>query len=210
MNTESLIRTLASQASRPLVGIRVLMGAALGAGAAVSLLLFRAFFEPRADLALAIQGHAFATKLAVVVLLAVTAGGLLAPVARPYPVRVARRLGLAPMLLAVAVIVELVANPAHSWSTRVLGRDVLHCLGAIPLLSLPPALCLFAALRRGAPANAARAGAIAGLAAAGIGARLYALACPRDSSLFVAIWYSLAIGAVTAAGAFAGRRWLRW
>jgi len=210
MNTENLVRALAVDASRPVIGIRVLMGAALGAGVAVSLMLFRLLFEPRADLEIAIRGHAFATKLAVVVLLAVSAGGLLAPVARPFPVRVLPRLSLAPLLLAVAVIVELFAAPAGSWSARVLGRDVLHCLAAIPLLSLPPALFLFAALRRGAPANAAVAGAIAGMAAAGIGATLYALACPRDSSLFVAVWYSLAIGAVTVAASLAGRRWLCW
>jgi hypothetical protein len=210
MNTESLVRALAADASRPVIGIRVLMVAALGAGAAVSLVLFRLLFEPRADLAVAIQGHAFATKLAVVMLLGVTAGGLLAPVARPFAVRVLPPLSVAPLLLAIAVIVELVGAPAAGWSSRVLGHDVLHCLGAIPLLSLPPALCLFAALRRGAPADAARAGTVASLAAAGVGATLYALACPRDSSLFVAIWYSLAIAAVAVAGRFAGRRWLRW
>ena len=210
MKTENLVRVLAADAARPVIGIRVLMGAALGAGAAVSLLLFRLLFEPRPDLATAIQGHAFATKIAVVVLLAITAGGLLSPVARPFPVRVLPRLSVAPTLLAIAVFVELVAAPTSSWPARVLGRDVFHCLAAIPLLSLPPALCLFAALRRGAPANSSVAGAIAGLAAAGVGATLYALACPRDSSLFVALWYSLAIGGVTAAGFFAGRRWLRW
>lgn len=210
MNTENLIRVLAADAARPVIGIRVLMGAALGLGAAVSLALFRLLFEPRADLADAIQGHAFATKLSVVLLLAVTAGGLLGPVARPLPVRVMPRLSLAPTLLAVAVILELVTAPATTLPARVFGPDVLHCLAAIPLLSLPPALCLFAALRRGAPANTTKAGTVAGLAAGGIGATLYALACPQDSPLFVALWYSLAIGAVTTLGSIAGRRWLRW
>ena len=210
MNTENLIRALAADASRPLVGLRVLLGAALGAGTALSLLLFRLLLEPRADLAEAIRGHAFATKLGVVLVLAVTAAGLLAPVARPFPVRVMPRMSLAPLLLAFAVLIEIIAPPASSWTSRVFGKDVLHCLAAIPLLSAPPALCLFAALRRAAPANGSMAGAIAGLAAAGIGATLYALACPRDSSLFVAIWYSLAIAAVAVAGRFAGRRWLRW
>jgi len=210
MNTENLVRALVADAARPVIGIRTHLLAALGIGTAISLLLFRLLFEPRADLAHAIQGHAFATKLGVVALLAVTAIGLLAPAARPLPVRALPRLGVAPVVLAVAVLAELMTAPVHSWPGRVFGADVVHCLVSIPLLALPTALCLFMALRRGAPANAALAGTIAGLAAGGIGASLYALACPQDSSLFVALWYSLAIGALAKLGSVAGRRWLRW
>jgi hypothetical protein len=210
MKTENLIRVLAADASRPVIGIRALMIGALGIGAALSLVLFRLVLEPRADMADAIHGPGLALKLAVVLLLAVTAGGLLAPVARPLPTRTWPRLGLAPLLLAVAVIIELAIVPPGDWPARVLGPNVVHCLGSIPLLSAPPALCLFFAMRRGAPASASRAGAIAGLAAGGVGACLYALACPEDSSLFVALWYTLAIGTVTALCSVAGRRWLRW
>src|SRR4029079_9438601 len=145
MNTQNLIRALAADATRPVIGIRVLMGAALGLGAGLSLALFRLLFEPRADLAHALEGHAFALKIIVVVLLAVTAGSVWGPVARPRPVRVVSRLSLAPTLLAIAVIVELATAPASTLPARVFGPDVLHCLAAIPLLSLPPALCLFAA-----------------------------------------------------------------
>jgi hypothetical protein len=210
MKTENLIRALAADAARPVVGIRTQLGVALAVGTAASMVLFRLLLKPRPDLADAIHGRPFLLKATIVLLLAVTTGGLLASVARPLPAPTLRRLAFAPLLLATAVIVELVSVPAGGWLSRVDGPNVLHCLGSIPLLSLPPALCLFFAMRRGAPASTALAGAIAGLAAAAVGASLYALACPEDSPLFIALWYSLAIGAVTALGSFAGRRWLRW
>ena len=51
---------------------------------------------------------------------------------------------------------------------------------------------------------------LAGAAAAGIAATLYAANCPDDSPLFVASWYPLATMIVVAVGAFAGERLLRW
>ena len=71
-------------------------------------------------------------------------------------------------------------------------------------------LPLCSALRQGAPEHPALAGAAAGLLAGAIGAALYATHCPDDSPLFVAAWYSLAIGFVVALGAVAGARLLRW
>jgi hypothetical protein len=54
------------------------------------------------------------------------------------------------------------------------------------------------------------AGAVAGLAAGGIAATLYAAHCTDDSPLFVATWYTLAIAILTGTGAFAGRVFARW
>ena len=65
------------------------------------------------------------------------------------------------------------------------------------------------ALRAGAPEEPFFAGAVAGVAAAGIGASVYALHCPEDSPLFMAVWYSLAAFAMAVIGAASGR-WLRW
>jgi hypothetical protein len=113
-------------------------------------------------------------------------------------------------LLLAGVLLELLTLPPESWAAGVLGRNVSHCLACIPLLSLAPASCLLLALRHGAPARPGLAGAVSGLAAGGLGASLYALACPEDSPLFVAAWYSLAIALVTGVCFFAGRRWLRW
>jgi len=65
-------------------------------------------------------------------------------------------------------------------------------------------------LRRSAPASPTLAGAAAGLVAALSGATLYAFHCFDDSPLFVVTWYSLAVLAVTAVGAWAGHKLLRW
>jgi hypothetical protein len=46
--------------------------------------------------------------------------------------------------------------------------------------------------------------------AGGLAAAVYATHCPDDSPLFVAAWYSLAIGFVAVLGGFLGNRILRW
>jgi len=43
-----------------------------------------------------------------------------------------------------------------------------------------------------------------------VAALMYASNCTDDSPLFVASWYPLATAIVVAAGALAGRQWLRW
>ena len=51
---------------------------------------------------------------------------------------------------------------------------------------------------------------MAGAAAAGVGALVYASSCPGDSPLFVATWYPLATLICMGVGALAGRRFLAW
>ena len=80
----------------------------------------------------------------------------------------------------------------------------------IPFLSIGPLACIMLALRQGAPTRPGLTGAVAGLAAGGIAATLYASHCTDDSPLFVATWYSLAIGIVTLLGYVIGSRFLRW
>jgi hypothetical protein len=118
---------------------------------------------------------------------------------------------LAPfLLLGAAVAMELTVVPADLWRTRLIGSNAIHCLTIIPLLSVAPLAALLIAMRGGAPQNPWIAGALAGAAAAGIAATLYASNCPDDSPLFVASWYPLATLIAVAAGAFAGDRLLRW
>jgi len=211
VKTESLIRALAADAARPVVALGPLMLAALGAGAAGSLDLFAGLLQPRPDFAASLHAFDFWTKHTVVILLAGSATVALRAVIRPLPRPPALRwLWLAPLLLAAGVLGELFTEPASAWGSLLVGHAALHCLGLIPLLSAPPALCLMLALRHAAPARPGLAGAVAGLAAGGFGACLYALSCREDSPLFVAAWYSLAVGAVTSVCYFAGRRWLRW
>ncbi|HEX6397501.1 MAG TPA: DUF1109 domain-containing protein [Steroidobacteraceae bacterium] len=210
MKTESLIRLLAADAGRPVNGIGGVLRLAWAGGAAGSLLLFELLLGPRANLAWTYSDVDFIVKIACMACLAFTAALELDAVARPLRRgRRLHRLGLAPLLLLVAVILELGATAPHTWLTSIVVRNAVVCLAAIPVLSAPPALLLMFALKRGAPTRPRVAGAIAGLASGGIGACLYAFFCPVDNALFVATWYPLAIGTVTATCAMAGR-WLRW
>jgi hypothetical protein len=94
--------------------------------------------------------------------------------------------------------------------TRLMGNNSRVCMVAIPLLSLPMLAGALIGLRHGAPARPALAGAIAGLLSAGFAATLYASHCTDDSPLFVAAWYTLSTALVTAIGALAGSRLLRF
>jgi hypothetical protein len=211
MKTEELIRALALDSGKHIASVGRLVATALSAGAAASLLLFTLALQPRPDIAAALYSPGFCLKIAAAACLALTAVTLLGETARPLPRR--RSLGvltLAPLLLVVGVAVELIVLPSDTWHARLIGRNAAHCLALIPLLSASPALCLFMALRRSAPARPGVAGLVVGLAAGGIGAILYALTCPDDSPLFVAAWYSFAIVIVSGACFIAGRRWLRW
>jgi hypothetical protein len=81
---------------------------------------------------------------------------------------------------------------------------------ASPLLALPLVAGALIGLRHGAPARPGIAGAIAGLLSAGLAATLYASHCTDDSPLFVAAWYTMATALVTAVGALAGAKLLRY
>jgi hypothetical protein len=211
MKTEELIRALAADNARPITPIgRDLLTALLG-GTALAAGVFLMTLHPRADLAQALRTPAFIYKLIVAASLAVMAAALLPGTARPlHNSRTFPLWTVAPVLLAVGVVVELCTQPAVLWLPRLVGRNALHCLALIPFLSIAPAACLFIALRRGAPIRPASAGAVAGLVGGGLGAVLYGLTCPDDSPLFVATWYSIAIVVVTGITAYAGHRLLRW
>ena len=212
MKTEDLIHVLAADAARPAIPLGRYLAAGLFVGTLLAVLLFAATLHPRADLSEAFQSPGFVYKLIMAFSLAATAAALLPQVARPMPVRQGRRtiLVVAPVLLAIGVGVELYIQPEALWLPRLVGRNAAHCLALIPLLSAAPAVCLFLALRQGAAAQPVFAGAVAGLIAGGIGSLLYALTCPDDSPLFVATWYTLAIGVTTSVAAYAGGRLLRW
>jgi hypothetical protein len=94
--------------------------------------------------------------------------------------------------------------------TRLVGSNSRICMTAIPLMSLPLLAAALLGLRHGAPARPALAGALAGLLSAGLAATLYASHCTDDSPLFVATWYTIGTALITAIGALAGSRMLRY
>jgi len=154
----------------------------------------------------------FVFKFIVSLVLATTAAIVSVPMARPLdkPSRLRPILLLAPLLLAVAVIAELAMIPASEWMRLWVGNNARVCMLSIPAIAALPLVLMLLALREAAPARPARAGAIAGLIAGGMGAFFYAAHCPDDSPLFVATWYTLGIGFVAAVGAFVGAKVLRW
>lgn len=211
MKTDDLIDLLARDTTPP-QRLRPAMGAAIATGGAISLVLFAAAIGVRPDWSLSLSSGRFLFKFVVAVALAVVA--LRAALAMSEPgasvAAPSRALLLPPVLLVGAALVELVLLPADRWGPSAVGRNATVCMTYIPLLSIAPLAGLLAALRLGAPADPGRAGAVAGLCAGGIAATLYAAHCTDDSPLFVMVWYSLAIGIVTAGGYVAGRRLLRW
>jgi len=78
------------------------------------------------------------------------------------------------------------------------------------VFSAAPLAALLYALKSGAPDSPALAGAAAGLVAGSIGAAVYATHCIEDSPLFLALWYTIGISAVTLLGAAIGRHTLKW
>jgi hypothetical protein len=114
------------------------------------------------------------------------------------------------ILLAAGVVVELLVVPQGEWLSRLMGSTAMHCTITIPMLAAPVLAALIIALRAGAPLHPGLTGALAGAAAAGVGALVYASSCPGDSPLFVATWYPLATLICMGVGALAGRRFLVW
>lgn len=211
MKTEFLISALA-QDNAPAWSIKQTIAIALLAGCCVAAAVFTLGMGPRSDFAEAAHTVRFPFKFVVTILLTVTASAFAIEYSRPGARLswVGRALVIPPLLLATAVVAELMLVPKSLWMTRLIGSNSRFCLTLIPLLSIGPLTCLLIALRRGAPSNPGAAGAIAGLASSGIAATFYAANCFDDSPLFVAFWYPLAIGIVVAVGYVAGRKYLRW
>ena len=212
METDDLIRALGADAGRPGFSLARSWPVAVLLAIVAAAVIFFAFIHPRADIAAAAGTVRFLFKFVVAGLLAATALAALAVLSRPQAPSRARiaLLAAAPLLLLAAVALELTVVPSADWGTRLVGSNSLYCLSFIPSLGIGPLALFVAVLRHGAPSQPALAGAVAGLAAGGIAATLYAAHCTDDSPLFVATWYTLAIAILTVAGGFAGRVFARW
>jgi hypothetical protein len=100
--------------------------------------------------------------------------------------------------------------PSSHWHRMVVGDQWLECLLSIPIIAIVPFATIIWAMRRTAPTDLERAGALAGLLAGGASAIGYALHCTDDSLPFVALWYGGTIALCALAGALLGPRLLRW
>jgi hypothetical protein len=164
----------------------------------------------RPDVWEAATGWRYPFKFAVLAALFLPALWLVWVAAHPTGRPALAALLAAPLLLAGGIATEVLTLPPQAWGTRAMGSNAVICLLSIPAFAALPLAAALVALREAAPANPTAAGALAGLAAGGIGGAIYGVHCFDDSPFFVAIWYPLAIAIVTAVGALAGKRLLRW
>ena len=210
MKTDDLIELLVKDSGT--WRFRSVLAGAVAGGIIIAAIVFFAEIGVRPDISEAVKSNRFLFKFVVTVSLAVTAIWVTLSIGRPGGslAHTGLSLAIAPALLACAAVVELLVLPESQWMPRLVGHNARFCLTLIPLLSIGPLACLLAALREGAPSSPGLAGAVAGLAASGIAATLYAANCTDDSALFVMTWYPIATLIVTTAGYFVGRKLLRW
>jgi hypothetical protein len=211
MDTDQLIHTLAADNTRARP-VGFVLALALLAAAPVSLLMFFTELGVRPDVMTAMHNPFFDLKFAVTLALATSAILVSLHLSRPEAsMRGWGWLFMIPAGLLVAGLSgEMMMPQRLPMMTRLVGQNSRVCMTAIPAMSLPLLAAALIGLRHGAPSRPALAGAIAGLLSAGLAATFYASHCADDSPLFVATWYTIATALVTAIGALAGSRVLRF
>jgi hypothetical protein len=212
METDQLIRTLAADNAHRARPVGFMLALTLLAAAPVSIAMFSMALGVRPDVMTAMHNPFFDLKFAVTLALAISAIAVGLHLSRPEAsLHGWAWLLLIPAgLLAAGIGSEMMLPQRLPMMTRLIGHNSRACMTAIPLMSLPLLAGALIGLRHGAPARPAVAGAIAGLLSAGLAATLYASHCTDDSPLFVATWYTIATALVTAIGALAGSRMLRF
>ena len=213
MRTSELIENLSADAkpvSRHAVAWRFAAG--IGGGALVSALGMWLWLGIRPDLLGAMSTAGYWIKFFYTLALAMTGYWATARLARPGAgMRLpAWGIALAAVLIAAIATAQWLATPPAQRMAAVMGHSARVCAWNIIILSSPILVGTFFSLRRLAPTRLALAGAVAGLAAGALGAWIYAFHCDESSAPFVAIFYTLGIGGISAAGALFGRQWLRW
>ena len=126
---------------------------AMGMGMLISASTFLIGVGFRADIAEATHSSRFLLKFVLTGTLAVSTTGMLSNLGRANGAIEGWGWGaaVAPVMLVCAIAIELVTEPEAKWLARLVGHNSRTCLTVIPLLSVGPMLCFFAALRTGAP-----------------------------------------------------------
>ena len=185
---------------------------ALAAGMVVALGITLIGLGVRSDLTTARALGFLAVKLSFAVGIVGLALTYLTRLARPGAEgRTQSFLVVVPFLIIVLLAaISLGLAPSSRWDRMIVGDQWLECLLSIPIIAIAPFAISIWAMRKAAPTNLVRAGAVAGLIASGVSAMAYSLHCTDDSLPFVAVWYGGTIVLCTFAGAILGPRLLRW
>ena len=213
MKTERLIDILSTNVESVKRGqVGRTLAAALAVGGVAAFCLMLATVGLRPDVAGGAHLGFMAVKLIFTLSLIGVGAALL--VRSMHPGRDARKAIAFILVPFVAIVlsglIALALGGPAAWGRMVLGGEWAACLACIPLFALIPFAALMWALRKAAPTNLTRAGAVAGVVAGALGAAVYAFHCPDDSVPFIAIWYGAPIALFAFIGAKLGPRLLRW
>jgi hypothetical protein len=203
MKTDDLVAMLSTNVEpigRGLVGRTISI--AVAAGAVIALGFTLAALGIRADLTTTRATVFLLLKVAFALAVVGVAIRYLTRLAHPGAEREISPLSIALPFAAIALLglISLDGAPSSHWNRMILGDEWLECLLSIPIIAVVPFAATIFAVRRAAPTNLVRAGAIAGLIAGGVSAMAYALHCTDDSLPFVAVWYGGTIVLCTLAG----------
>lgn len=203
MNTDDLIAALAADTlSQP--GIAQRLVRSMPVALAVCVAAFVAFWAALASMAV--------LKMILPALLAGLAGAIAIALAHPG-VMAGRRWALLAVfagVLVAAFVFQLQRGGLSGLVEAVAIPSLWVCLTSVPALALPFLVAILWSLSTGAVLRPGLAGAVAGLAAGGAAAAIYAFYCDQDAALFVLPAYGAAILSVALAGAICGPRVLRW
>jgi hypothetical protein len=168
---------------------------------AAELGLFFALKAQRPDMPMQMHQMSFWWRLASLGLIAVISGSVAIFSFNPvYSPRRALRwlLLIAVFCLACGMFINAGPQANMRLVVRLNWQAGLQCTYKMVLLSIPAVVGLTVLMRRGAPTDIKRTASLAGLAAAAWGAFVFVFACPSDDPLYIAVWYSLGCGIVTA------------
>jgi hypothetical protein len=213
MKTDDLISMLSTNVERIDRGqVERMVTTAAVIGSAVVLAVTFVLFGVRTDFNHPDALTFLPLKLAFTIAVVVPSSLYLVRLARPggelrTPVRLLTLPFVTILLLAA---INLGFAPAAHWKNMFVGDQWLECLLSIPIIAIVPFVVIVWAVRRMAPTDLTRTGALAGLLAGGVSATGYALHCTGDSLPFIALWYGGTIALCTLAGAKLGPRLLRW
>lgn len=213
MRTEDLIERLAREPTLSSMSLTSAWRIAAVAAVIIVFAILSMSIGFRPDLNVAAETPRFLFKIVVGTALAVGAYRSLRVLSRPEGQSSSTLLPLALVFILISsgVVAELALAPLSGGSfAKLVGINPLACVSIIVLLGIGPLAIFIHVLRKGAPQHPAIAGATAGLLAGGIASGLFALNCPNNSALFVAVWYSIAIAALACLGAVAAWRYARW
>ena len=213
MKTDELIEMLGTNIE-PIKGgqLRNVLLIALAVGALAAFCLMLAILGVPAN---ALSGQGFPMELLALAFtlgLAATGANFLIRAARPGEVGHRPLLAVGLLFLAIfsAGAVALMLTHPAAWGGMLFEPQWRACLICIPLFAALPFTSLIWALRKGAPTDLMRTGAITGLVAGALSAAVVALHHPAGSIPFIALWYGGPIVLCAVAGALLGPRLLRW